>query len=198
MNQIPPDVPSDPIHHRPNRWAIYKQSLRDILETVLLAGVIFIIINTVTARIKIQSVSMEPTLYENDFVIVNKLAYRFGEPSRGDIIIFHPPDDPATIPFIKRVIGLPGDAILVEQGQVFVNGYLLREPYIKSSPSSDGSWTVPEGHLFVMGDNRNNSSDSRTWGSVPLDNVIGKAEVIYLPFQHWRVLNPRTAAAASP
>lgn len=198
MNQNPTDGSTNLTPLQPKRWAILKQSLRDILETVLLAGIIFIIINTITARIKIQSVSMEPTLYENDFVIVNKLAYRFGEPSRGDIIVFRPPEDPTSIPFIKRVIGLPGDAILVEQGQVYVNGYLLREPYIKTSPSADGSWSVPEGQLFVMGDNRNNSSDSRSWGSVPLDNVIGTAELVYLPFQHWQVLNPRTAAAASP
>ena len=96
------------------------------------------------------------------------------------------------------MIGLPGETVKVENGVVFVNDNPIREPYIKASPAYQGTWVVPEEYLFVLGDNRNSSSDSHSWGMVPLTNVIGKAEVIYLPVSHWRVLNPRIAAAAEP
>jgi signal peptidase I len=172
--------------------------LFDILETVLLAVVLFFGINAVSARIRIESISMQPTLYEGDFVIVNKLAYKLGSPQRGDVIIFRFPPDPDQEPYIKRVIGLPGDSVLVRGGKVFINNVPLREPYIKAQPTYENSWVVPPDSLFVLGDNRNNSSDSHTWGMVPLKNVIGKAELVYLPVSHWQLLNQNTAAAAEP
>ncbi len=174
----------------------FKRFLLDLTETLVLSVVLFLIINTISARIRIESISMQPTLYENDFVIVNRLAYKLGEPGRGDIIVFRYPPDPEREPYIKRVIGLPGETIKVAEGRVFVNDVQIREPYIKASPAYEGAWQVPEGYLFVLGDNRNNSSDSHSWGMVPIENVIGKAEVIYLPIAHWRVLNPNIAAAA--
>jgi signal peptidase I len=173
-----------------------KRFLIDISETLILSVALFLIINAVSARIRIESISMQPTLYEGDFVIVNRLAYKLGEPGRGDIIVFHFPPDPQREPYIKRVVGLPGETVRIKNGHVFVNDIALREPYIKASPMYSGSWQVPDGHLFVLGDNRNNSSDSHSWGMVPLENVIGKAEVIYLPISHWRVLNPNIAVAA--
>jgi signal peptidase I len=176
---------------------IYKRRIvTDVLETIFLAVFLFLGINAVSARIKVESVSMQPTLYEGDFVFVNKLGYRLGEPARGDIIVFRYPPDPTQIPYIKRVIGLPGDQVSISNGEVSVNGHLLTEPYIAAPPARGGSWVVPPDSLFVMGDNRNNSSDSRAWGFVPLDNVIGKAEVIYLPFRHWALLHQPSAAAA--
>lgn len=176
----------------------WKRLIFDILETVVLAVVLFLVINSISARIRIESISMQPTLFEGDFVIVNKLAYKLGDPGRGDVVVFRYPPDPDREPYIKRVIGLPGETIRVENGQVFVDGVLIREPYIKASPAYSGTWHVPEGFLFVLGDNRNNSSDSHSWGMVPTENVIGKAEVVYLPVSHWQVLNPRVAEAAQP
>ncbi len=178
---------------------IYKRRIVfDVLETVFLAIFLFLGINAVSARIKVESVSMQPTLYEGDFVFVNRMAYRLGQPQRGDIIVFRYPPDPTQIPYIKRVIGLPGDQITISKGQVLLNGVPLTEPYIAAPPARGGSWVVPSNSLFVMGDNRNNSSDSRSWGFVPFENVIGKAEVVYMPVQHWAMLHQPSAAAAEP
>jgi len=175
----------------------WRRALLDSLETVLLSLVLFLSINLVSARIRVESISMQPTLYEGNFVIVNKLAYRLGGPGRGDVIVFYYPPDPEQEPYIKRVIGLPGDHLRIEAGQVYVNGILLSEPYTPVATNHGGEWDVPEGSLFVMGDNRNNSSDSRAWGMVPLENVIGKAFVVYWPPEQWGLLSFPYAAAAS-
>jgi signal peptidase I len=173
------------------------RTLIDILETVVLSVVLFVVINLVSSRIRVESISMQPTLYAGNFVLVNKLGYKIGQPTRGDIIVFKYPPDPSQTPYIKRVIGLPGDTINVENGKVYVNGQELIEPYLMSNTARGGTWTVPEGDLFVMGDNRNNSSDSRSWGFVPLGNVIGKAEIIYWPPEKWAMLNTTIAAAGT-
>ena len=170
----------------------------DILETLLLSLVLFLGINAISARIRIESISMQPTLYADDFVIVNKIAYLFNSPARGDVIIFRYPPDPNREPYIKRIIGLPGDTVRVAGGTVYVNDVPLDEPYIKAPPSYDGVWQVPAGSLFVLGDNRNSSSDSHYWGMVPMANIIGKAEVVYWPPDQWKMLNGATAAAAGP
>jgi len=170
----------------------------DIFETILLSILLFMAINAVSARIRIESISMQPTLYEGDFVIVNKLAYKLGSPSIGDVIIFRYPPDPDREPYIKRVIGRPGDQVRITDGSVYVNETLIQEPYIKAPPNYVGNWTVPHGSLFVLGDNRNHSSDSHAWGMVPLENVLGKALIVYLPPAHWQMLDQDTAAAAEP
>jgi signal peptidase I len=170
----------------------------DLLETIVLSLILFAGINLVSARIRVESISMQPTLFEGNFVVVNKLAYRTGDPGRGDIIVFYYPPDPKQEPYIKRVIGLPGDRIHIEEGKVFVNDALLEEPYVHVPTNRGGDWSVPAGALFVMGDNRNNSSDSRAWGMVPLNNVIGKAMVVYWPPQQWTLLSFPYAAAAEP
>ena len=172
--------------------------LFDIFQTFMLSVVLFLAINTVSARIRIESISMQPTLYADDFVIVNKLAYKLGSPSIGDIIIFRYPPDPDREPYIKRIIGLPGDQVRVVNGTIFVNEIALEEPYIKAKPDYTGNWKVPEESLFVLGDNRNHSSDSHMWGMVPVKNVLGKALVVYLPFAHWQVLTQNVATAAEP
>jgi len=189
----------DPNANNPNeqKRGVWRY-LFDIFETVLLSILLFLAINAISARIRIESISMQPTLYEGDFVIVNKLAYKFGYPSRGDVIIFRYPPDPEREPYIKRVIGLPGDKIHAANSTIYINDVPLEEPYIKAAPNYSGMWTVPEGQLFVLGDNRNHSSDSHNWGMVPLENVIGKALVVYLPLSHWQVLDQETATAAEP
>lgn len=191
-SQMAPEPSDDPEPQTPRRF------LFEVLETVLLSVLIFAGINTFSARIRVESISMLPTLSEGDFVFVNKLAYRLGEAQRGDVIVFrYPPDPEREPPYIKRVIGLPGDHLAIDGGQIYLNGELLQERYLNEALNQrDGEWQVPERALFVMGDNRNNSSDSRAWGSVPLGNVIGKAMVIYWPPEEWAVLNFPYAAAA--
>ena len=176
----------------------WRRTLLDTLETILLSLVLFLAINTVSERIRVESISMQPTLFPGDYVIVNKLVYRFtNTPKRGDVIVFKYPPDPTAIPYIKRVIGLPGDQVHIAGGKVYINGQLMLEPWLKVTTNRGGDWTVPAGNIFVMGDNRNNSSDSRSWGFVPLGNIIGRAELIYLPPQHWAFLH-KNIAVASP
>ena len=174
----------------------FRRFALDAIETILLSLVLFLGINAVSARIRIESISMQPTLYAGDFVIVNKIAYWVGSPSRGDVIIFHYPPDPEREPYIKRIIGLPGDTVRVSSGKVMVNNHPLIEPYISANPMYEGEWKIPDDSLFVLGDNRNSSSDSHQWGMVPLENVIGKAEVVYWPPTEWKLLNQDTALAS--
>lgn len=157
--------------------------LLDLLETILLAVVLYFAINAVSARVRVDGFSMRPTLQDGEFVLVNRIAYWKASPQRGDIVVFrypfHPEED-----YIKRVIGLPGDEVVIENGRVIVNGIPLEEPYIAAPPRYSGVWTVPEDSLFVLGDNRNDSSDSHTWGFVPMENLVGKAIAVYWPPQN--------------
>lgn len=123
--------------------------LVDILETLLLSVVLFFLINAVSARIKIDGSSMEPNLHHGEFVIVSKINYRFGEPERGDVVVFDFPRN-ITQEYIKRIIGLPGEQIRVEGGKTYINGVLLTEPYLKMEPRYEGEWVVPESTLFVL------------------------------------------------
>ncbi|GAB4488498.1 MAG: signal peptidase I [Anaerolineales bacterium] len=160
----------------------------DILETLLLSAALFLVINALSARVRVDGFSMQPTLQDGEFVLVNRLAYRFDSPQRGDIVVFHYPPDPKQ-DLIKRVIGLPGDTVSVQGGVVYVNNEPLNEPYIAQSPLYFGTWVVPQGHLFVLGDNRNDSSDSHSWGMLPFENIVGKAVLIYWPFQNLQLID---------
>ncbi|OGO11614.1 MAG: signal peptidase I [Chloroflexi bacterium RBG_16_47_49] len=170
--------------------------LVDILETLILSVVLFVSINMISARIRVDGDSMEPTLVSGEYVIVNRLSYRLGHPQRGDIIVFHFPRDPKE-EYIKRVIGLPGDEVNVMNGLVYVNGQSLDENYLDVKMNYTGSWTVPTGQLFVLGDNRNNSSDSHDWGTVPMDYVVGKAVLVYWPPPAWGLIDHVTLANAA-
>ena len=160
----------------------------DTFETLLLALLLFLAINSISARVRVDGYSMRPTLDNGQYVLVNRLAYRFGKPQRGDIIVFHNPNY-VQEDFIKRVIGLPGDTIRIMNGVVQINGYTLKEPYIAEAPLYHGEWRVPEGALFVLGDNRNDSSDSHAWGTLDMKYVIGKAVLIYWPFSDAKILS---------
>ncbi|MBI5354519.1 MAG: signal peptidase I [Chloroflexi bacterium] len=159
----------------------------DILETLLLALILFFAINGISARVRVDGFSMRPTLEDGEFVLVSKLSYLFGSAQRGDIIVFHFPMNPQE-ELIKRVIGLPGDHVRISAGNVYVNEQKLTEPYIAATPSYSGEWLVAEGQLFVLGDNRNNSNDSKDWGLLPSKNVVGKAVLIYWPPPLWDVI----------
>ncbi len=169
----------------------------DTIETVLLAVVLFLGINAISARVRVENISMKPTLQPNEFVLINKLAYELGKPSHGDVIVFHYPLDP-TQDYIKRVIGLPGDTVTVGGGIVYVNNTPLTEPYIAQKPTYTGTWKVPANSLFVLGDNRNESSDSHIWGFVPLSDVVGKALVVYWPLDSMQILDHPDIVKAAP
>ncbi|HEX9618231.1 MAG TPA: signal peptidase I [Anaerolineales bacterium] len=168
----------------------------DIVETLILSVILFAAINAVSARIRVDGASMEPTLQSGEFVIVNKLAYVIGQPKIADVIVFHFPRDPEQ-EYIKRVIGLPGDQVVIQEGRVTVNGQLLEEEYIAASPVYEATLDVPSDSLFVLGDNRNNSSDSHSWGPVPVEYVVGKAVLIYWPPTEWGMISQISTASAA-
>ena len=162
--------------------------LREAAETVLLALVIFVALRFFMQNFRIEGQSMEPTLHDGQFLIVDKISYRLGQVQRGDIIIFDAPPSPGK-DFIKRVIGLPGETVELRQGVVHINGQPLDEPYVFFPVTrSWGPQTVGEGVYFVMGDNRPSSNDSRMWGMLPGSEIIGRALVCYWPPQHWGVM----------
>lgn len=157
--------------------------IREIVETLLLTFFIFFLVNSLIGRYRIDGSSMNPTLYDGEYLIINNVSYYLDEPQHGDVIVFkHPNND---LNLIKRIIGTPGDHIEIRNQQVKVNEKVLDEPYIAASPNYTGAWDVPEGSYFVLGDNRNNSSDSHSWSYLPEENIIGKAMVVYWPPSEW-------------
>jgi len=169
----------------PDNW---KRFLLDILETVILAVVLYFGINAISARVRVDGLSMNPTLQNGEYILVSKLSYKIGTPSRGDIIVFSYPADQRQ-DLIKRVIGLPGETVTIRNNEVLINGAKLDEPYIAQEPIYSGEWTVGEGELFVLGDNRNDSKDSHQWGLLPQENIIGKALLIYWPPPEWELIS---------
>jgi signal peptidase I len=196
LEEYQTNQPYQPAESSPNNPGIGRFII-DILETLVLSVLLFLAINAISARIRVDGFSMEPTLHSGQFVIVNKMAYRLGEPERGDVIVFRYPYDPQQ-EYIKRVIGLPGDHVVIENGMVYVNGQVLNEPYIAAAPIYQNNVTVPELSLFVLGDNRNNSSDSHNWGTVPMEYVIGKALLVYWPPTDWGLIPQSSSVIAAP
>jgi signal peptidase I len=174
----------EPVIEQPANW---KRFALDILETLVLAVVLYFGINAVSARVRVDGFSMRPTLQDGEYILVNKLAYKFSEPVRGDIVVFVFPVNPEE-DLIKRIIGVPGDTITIQDGMLTVNGVVVDEPYINAPPAYNGTWQVPKGELFVLGDNRNDSRDSHQWGLLPIENVIGRAVLIYWPPEEWQVI----------
>jgi signal peptidase I len=196
LDQFHTEVIAEPTDPRERRSGALRFIL-DIVETLILSVILFAVINAVSARIRVDGASMQPTLETGEFVIVNKLAYMLGKIQVGDVIVFHFPRDPEQ-EYIKRVIGLPGDQVAVQDGIVSVNGQPLDEDYIAAPPAYESTWEVPPDSLFVLGDNRNNSSDSHNWGPVPLDYVVGKAVFVYWPPTRWGMLEEPSTAIAAP
>lgn len=182
---------------------------REFLEAIVLAMVVFLVIQTSIQNFKVEGSSMQPTLEGGQYLLVNKLVYlrmdqdrlsrmipfwsvTSGEqsfavhpPRRGEVIVFHFPRDPSR-DFVKRVIGVPGDTVEIRNGVVMVNGQVMDEPYLTSRDNSSLSRvTIGEGEYFVLGDNRRGSNDSRNWGTVPEANILGKVWIIYWPLSQW-------------
>ncbi len=185
--------------------------LWEITETLVLALLIFLAVRTVVLNFRVDGLSMEPTLDSGEMLLVNRQVYshfdlnsalnilpfvdRKGEhdfypfhpPQRGDIIVFNPPISAVNEPYIKRVIGLPGETVSVHDGAVYIDGKRLDEPYLGSTATrwpgrpDNYEFLVPEGHIFVFGDNRNNSTDSRSFGPVEFGAIIGRAWIAYWP-----------------
>ncbi len=166
--------------------------LREVVDLVILIGAIYVLVNLTTVRFNVQGSSMVPSFEEDQFLIVSRMNYLLGQPDRGDVVVFHNPDDP-TEDFIKRVIGLPGEMVEIRGTQVFVNGKPLDEPYIKEqcSPSScnDRTWQLGADEYFVMGDNRNRSKDSRSFGPVLYNHLVGEVVVRYWPPSDWGMVD---------
>lgn len=160
--------------------------LREIIETIVLTILMFLVIRFAVQNFNIEGTSMEPTLHNTELILVDKWTYLFHPPSRGDIIVFVAPPDP-TQDYIKRIIAIPGDKITINNTTVIVDGVTLKETYVV--PRNQGnpyaykpiSEVVPANDYFVMGDNRNGSYDSRAWGFVPRKNIIGRAAFVYWP-----------------
>jgi signal peptidase I len=180
--------------------------LVEIAETVVLTAVIFFGIQAFVAQpFQVEGGSMESTLRSGEYVLIDKLTPRWDPYERGDIIVLDPPGQAAVeggAPYIKRVIGLPGDHVELREGSVHVNGVVLDEPYVfandgvrqPTDPSFDGptEWLVPEGQLFVLGDHRRSSSDSRMIGTIEISHVIGRAWLRYWPIDAFGTLSTGT------
>jgi len=173
-------------------FLVFRIKRQHWLISVVLLAIVWLIlplpsgllINISTARVRIDGYAMGTTLPNESYILANRLAYQKNDPQRGDIVIFSSPLNPKQ-DLIKRVIGLPGDAVSINQGQVSINGSLINEPYISAKATYSGEWNIPQGEYFVLGDNRPDSSDSHAWGFVPRGNIIAKAVWIYFPFSNF-------------
>jgi signal peptidase I len=175
---------------RSDETASLWQTIKENSTTVGIALILAFLIRVFIAEPRyIPSDSMLPTLLTGDRLVVEKVSYKFHSPSRGDILVFQPPTKLQILgydknqAFIKRAIALPGETLAVRDGMVYINNRPLVESYLAEPPTYNlQPITVPEGNLFVMGDNRNNSNDSHVWGFLPIDNVIGRAIFRFFPF----------------
>ena len=196
-----------------------RGAVRELLETAIFILLVFFIVRGIVQNFEIEGSSMEPTMHNGQYILVNKLVYfhfdlnaplrllpgnetlpqrivyPFTQPQRGDVIVFEYPRD-ISKDYIKRVIAVPGDTVEIRDQRVYINDQLLDEPYLQGAPTycygsdicTNNIFTVPDGTVFVMGDNRTNSSDSRDWGALSLERAIGQAWVVYYPFEDWGVV----------
>jgi len=187
---------------KPAAQSAGKSAVLEIIETIVMTVLIFAAVRLLVQNFRIEGSSMEPNLHDGQYLIIEKLSYRFGDPQRGDVIVFHYPMNPQR-DFIKRIIGLPGETVQVRRGQVFVSGQVMTEPYRPMEPTYNwGPEAVGPGQYFVLGDNRNNSSDSHSWGMLPRNLIIGRAWLIYWPLPDWGLIPhfrfPTSASLAPP
>ena len=175
----------------PIDWRRAGRSAWDFAKTLAIAYLLALMVMVSVAQaFQVEQYSMEPTLLPHDRVLVNKFLYKFRGPERGDIIVLRYPRDPGRN-YIKRIVGLPGDNVQILNGHLLINDVRVEEIYVNATPTSDyGPETVPADSFFVLGDNRNNSEDSRSFGFLKRDLVVGQAILIYWPPSRVRVLRP--------
>jgi signal peptidase I len=185
----------------PSPRLVSKRGLRrDIIETLLLVVVIYTLVNLTTARAVVEGPSMQPNFYTGQLVVINRFAYYFAQPARGDVVVIHSPrsdcQDPAKFEtngcedLIKRVIGLPGETVVIKSGRIYINGAKIEEPYISEfcKIGCDGTWMLKPSEYFVLGDNRNNSYDSHSFGPIQRTLIVGEAWIRYWPPQDAKII----------
>jgi signal peptidase I len=198
---LPPVEEVTPVEDTSANWQAAWAVLREVGETILLTLIIFFLIQTVIRNFRVVGTSMVDNLHDGQYLIIDKLSYTefiwknvgLGGPQRGDVIVFEPPNRPGE-DYVKRIIGLPGERVEIRHGQVLINGAPLEEPF-QPTPGSytmPNPVTVPPDQVFVLGDNRNNSNDSHNWGTLPIENIVGRAWLSYWPPSAWGVI-PRDA-----
>src|SRR5579859_317866 len=198
-----PKLPKRPAPRRyqrpdPLSEARRLRMLREIVETITLTILMFLVFRFAVQNYRVDGHSMEPTLQDQQYILVNKAAYLFHPPERGDIIVFAYPVDPSQ-DYIKRIVGIPGDHVVVDQnGLVFINSTQLHETYLTAptNPYEPTDLKLGPGQYFVLGDNRGDSSDSRVWGPVPRQNIIGKAWFVYWPLGAFHFIPSQSAVFA--
>jgi len=177
------DVPRPAIRQGRSFW-------RELIETFVLIAAIYAFVNLATARFVVDGRSMLPNFNTDQFIIVSRLSYVLGDPQRGDVVVFHNPADPHN-DFIKRVIGLPGETVTIQNGRVYINGVRLEEPYIQNfcrGTVCDGTWEIGPDEYFVLGDNRSSSRDSHNFGPIARELLIGRAFIRYWPPSEWAII----------
>jgi signal peptidase I len=191
VEEIAEEVAGEPESEQKTRFSAAKalrwllQALREVAETFIPAIAIALLINLFLAQAtQVLGQSMEPNLHTNQRVVVEKVTYRlFHGPQRGDVVVLDLPNQSDML--IKRVIGLPGETIEVRSGEVYIDGERLEETWpVRPGGSNYGPHTIPPLHIFVMGDNRGSSNDSRSFGDVPVDDIVGRAWFSYWPLEH--------------
>lgn len=184
------DIPQQPAGEAASaRTSTASSLLRELVEVVVLAVILYFGISFAVQAVHVEGLSMFATLDDNDYLIANKIDYRLHAPQRGDIIILRPPTDNSK-DFIKRIIALPGERLLISDGIVYINGHRLDEPYLPEAWTTLNNWGGPDGQVvppseyFVMGDNRNRSQDSRIFGFIGRDRIDGRAWFRIWPLNH--------------
>ncbi len=202
-NDVEPELPDDlELNPKiPSERPVLRSGRRtssNVFEVVILVIVIYTLVNLSTARAIVFGPSMQPNFYTGQLVIINRFAYFFNGPTRGDVVVLHSPraecqgvqlDDKYCEDLIKRVIGLPGESVQIKGGRVYINGTRIEEPYVTEfCKGCDGSWKLKANQYLVLGDNRNNSWDGHSFGPIPRDLIVGEAWIRYWPPQDANVI----------
>ncbi|MFA6981938.1 MAG: signal peptidase I [Patescibacteria group bacterium] len=173
-----------------------KESLKDFLKLGVITAVIFVLTNVFVGELMVISgSSMEPNFHDNEQILSEKISYRFTQPRRGQIVVVKHPTEKGRL-IIKRIVGLPGETMLISHGQIFIDGTKLEEPYMPLEVDSEGrnaiptgvNFKIPENSYVVLGDNREDSIDSREWGPINKNSIIGRTILVYYPLTEFRIV----------